>query len=174
MQPGAQADRDVERVLEVELVARRAMEDPRQVLAVDVLHREEVFAVLEPDVVDLRDVGVVETRDQAGLVEQHPHEPLVGRLVGQDPLERARSSRARVDGAEHLRHRALVKTLVESVRAERPALRALLARPRLAAAAARRKRQDEYRRIGADKALAYQYLLNSSMIAMVRSANAIT
>jgi len=38
----------------------------------------------------------------------------------------------------------------------------------------RRKRQDEIRRIGADKALAYQYLLNSSMIAMVRSANAIT
>jgi 3-(3-hydroxy-phenyl)propionate hydroxylase len=38
----------------------------------------------------------------------------------------------------------------------------------------RRRRQDEIRRIGADKALAYQYLLNSSMIAMVRSANAIT
>jgi 3-(3-hydroxy-phenyl)propionate hydroxylase len=38
----------------------------------------------------------------------------------------------------------------------------------------RRKRQDEIRRIAADKALAYQYLLSSSMIAMVRSANAIT
>jgi 3-(3-hydroxy-phenyl)propionate hydroxylase len=41
-------------------------------------------------------------------------------------------------------------------------------------AADRRKRQDEIRRIGADKALAYDYLLNSSMIAMVRKANAIT
>jgi 3-(3-hydroxy-phenyl)propionate hydroxylase len=38
----------------------------------------------------------------------------------------------------------------------------------------RQKRQDEIRRIGADKALAYEYLLNSSMIAMVRKANAIT
>lgn len=37
----------------------------------------------------------------------------------------------------------------------------------------RKMRQDEIRRIGADKARAYEYLLNSSMIAMVRKANAI-
>ena len=39
--------------------------------------------------------------------------------------------------------------------------------------AQRRARQDEMRRIGADKKLAYEYLLNSSMIAMVRKAEGI-
>jgi 3-(3-hydroxy-phenyl)propionate hydroxylase len=40
--------------------------------------------------------------------------------------------------------------------------------------AQRRARQDALRKIGADKKLAYEYLLNSSMIAMVRKAAAIT
>jgi 3-(3-hydroxy-phenyl)propionate hydroxylase len=40
--------------------------------------------------------------------------------------------------------------------------------------AQRRARQDALRRVGSDKKLAYEYLLNSSMIAMVRKAASIT
>lgn len=49
-------------------------EDPRQRLAVDVLHRVVVPAVLTANVVYGDDVGVLEGRGQATLIEEHPDE----------------------------------------------------------------------------------------------------
>ena len=109
VEPGAHADRDVQRVLELELARRRLAQDPAQVLAVHVLHREEVLAVLEADVVDGGDVRVIERRDEARLVEQHPDEALVRGLVPEDALQRdeLRESADPVDAREEqLRHPA--------------------------------------------------------------------
>ena len=82
------ADDDVQHVLEPQHVVRGRADDPAEVLAVDVLHREEVLVVLEADVVDRGDVRVLERGDQPRLVEQHPHEPLVLRLLREDALQR--------------------------------------------------------------------------------------
>jgi hypothetical protein len=50
----------------------------RERLALDELHREPHAAGLQPDVVDLRDVDVVEPRERAGL----SHEPRLGARAG--------------------------------------------------------------------------------------------
>ena len=62
--------------------------DLAQVLAVQVLHREEVGPALgRPDVVDARDVRVVQRRRHPRLVQEQLHERLAGRVLRQDPLE---------------------------------------------------------------------------------------
>src|SRR6185312_14107449 len=52
-----------------------------------VLHREEVVAVLEADVVDLRDVRVVQRRREARFVEEHVDELRVRRELREDALD---------------------------------------------------------------------------------------
>ena len=52
----------------------RAMQQRAHGLAVHVLHREEVRVAELSDVVDLRDVGMLELRREPRLVEEHPHE----------------------------------------------------------------------------------------------------
>ena len=53
----------------------------------DVLHREEVAAALDADVVDLRDVRVVKRRRQTRFVEEHVHEVLVVGVLRKDALD---------------------------------------------------------------------------------------
>jgi hypothetical protein len=71
----------------VRLVAADVREQLPQILAVEVLHREEVLALRLADVVDLRDVRVVQARRDARLVEEHLDEALIARVLGLDPLE---------------------------------------------------------------------------------------
>ena len=58
-----------------------------QVGAVDVLHREERGVAVGADVVDLGDVRVRERRREARLVEEHPEQLGIERVLRQDPLE---------------------------------------------------------------------------------------
>ena len=62
-------------------------DDGSQVLALDVLHRDEVRAVDLPDVEDLDDVRVRERGRDARLVEEHLDERLVLVHRGQDALD---------------------------------------------------------------------------------------
>ena len=74
---GAHAEHDRERVLERELgdaLLPHLPHDRAKVLAVHVLHRDEVSAVDLPDVEDLDDVRVRERGRDARLVEEHVDE----------------------------------------------------------------------------------------------------
>ena len=71
----------------VTLLLPHRADDRADVLAVDVLHRDEVRAVDLPDVEDLDDVGVRERRGDARLVEQHVDERLVLVHRRQDALD---------------------------------------------------------------------------------------
>jgi hypothetical protein len=54
---------------------------------VDVLHREEVVAFVDADVVDLRDVRVLERGGESRFIEEHRHEARVRHVLGQDALD---------------------------------------------------------------------------------------
>jgi hypothetical protein len=59
------------------------------VLAVDVLHDEEVLAVVtQADIEDLNDVAVLQERQHLGLGDQKLDEATVLRQVRKDPLDR--------------------------------------------------------------------------------------
>ncbi len=79
MQPGRSGDhhRQPESEREHALVRQRGVDHLAHGLAVHVLHCEEVGAVVAADVEHLRDVLVVERRDQPGLVEKHRNERVV-------------------------------------------------------------------------------------------------
>ena len=81
-----------------------------EILAVDVLHDEEVLAVVaEADVEDLHDVAVLEQRQHLRLGDQQLDEPLVLREVRQDPLDRhglLEAAGGHGLAAEDLRHAA--------------------------------------------------------------------
>ncbi|MFO0631344.1 MAG: hypothetical protein U0168_00680 [Nannocystaceae bacterium] len=89
VQARGRAHRDGDRELDRQqrALATTGPQDGLQVLAVDVLHREEELGALAPDVEHLHDVGVIEDRGQARLGQEHPHELGIGREVRQDPLE---------------------------------------------------------------------------------------
>ncbi len=53
----------------------------------DVLHRHEVRAVRLIDLVDLRDVLVVQGRGELCLVQEHRDEPLIAGALAKDRLE---------------------------------------------------------------------------------------
>ena len=87
---GAHAEDDAERVLDRELgeaVRLHGADDGTDVLAVDVLHGDEVRAVDLTDVEDLDDVRVRQRGRDAGLAEQHLDEALVLRHLREDPLD---------------------------------------------------------------------------------------
>jgi hypothetical protein len=84
-------------------------EHTAQILAVHVLHREEVLAVLLADVVDVDDVVVVQRRGEARLVEEHLHEHRIARALVADLLDHDVALEAfdPLDAREdHLRHSA--------------------------------------------------------------------
>ena len=88
VQPRAGVGHDAQGERDRELAAARLglLRDPAHVLAVDVLHGDEVRAALVAEVEDLRDVRVVQPRRDPGLVQEHLHELLVLGEVRQDPL----------------------------------------------------------------------------------------
>ena len=70
------------------LLLPAALEDGAQVLAVDVLHRDEVLAVRARELVDARDVAVAQQAGDLGLVDQHLDEVVVLGEVGEHALDR--------------------------------------------------------------------------------------
>ena len=96
-----------------------AAEDGAQVAAMDVLHGDVVAAVDLSEVEDLDDVRMREAGDHLGLVDEHVHEFLVVREVGQDPLHRhdlLEPLDAAALGAEHLGHPAHRHALEQAIR----------------------------------------------------------
>ena len=84
---GADVEREVER--DPAAPALDAALDPAKILAVDVLHHQEVLAIVaQAHVEDLHDVAVLEQREHLGLGDQQLDEALVLREVRQDPLDR--------------------------------------------------------------------------------------
>src|SRR6185503_9612766 len=106
--------------------ADRRLEDRARVLAVHVLHRHEVRAVGLIDLVDLRDVLMVECRGELGLVEEHRDEPLVARALAQDrlehdvALERAEPALPREENLRHATRREVADYLVAPDTSGRP------------------------------------------------------
>ncbi len=86
-----------------------AGDQPRQVLAADVLHGEVVAAVVDAEVVDVDDVRMVELRRQARLVEEHVDEIGLRGEVRQNTFHREALLEAARTGPprqEHLGHPA--------------------------------------------------------------------
>ena len=93
--------------------------DDAQVVALDVLEDDEIFALLgDAEIVDLDDVAVRERRVDARLGEQHLHEALVLREVGEDALDRdafleaLRRDDASLENLGHPAHGDLLEQLV--------------------------------------------------------------
>jgi hypothetical protein len=78
-------DREIER--DVRPLLGGAGQEGPQILAVEVLHREEVLAGVLADVVDLHDVLVVQRGRDPRLGEQHADEALIARVLRSDSLE---------------------------------------------------------------------------------------
>ena len=89
VQSGGGADDDRQRLLQRQafVVVGELARDPAQVLAVQVLHGEEVRAAHLADVIDVGDVGLVQRGGQARLAQEHPDELLVRGVLRQDALE---------------------------------------------------------------------------------------
>jgi len=64
------------------------LDDGLEIHAVHELHHDEVRVLDVTDVEHLNDVGVVETRAQSRLIQEHPDELLVLREMGSNPLDR--------------------------------------------------------------------------------------
>jgi hypothetical protein len=58
-----------------------------ELLAQDVLHRDERHAVVDADVVDVDDVGMVEQRADARFVEKHVDDALFAAQLGLEPFD---------------------------------------------------------------------------------------
>ncbi len=89
VEPGADPEDDPDRHAQRHRVAGpgRRLEQVPQIPAAHVLHRVVVVPGLLADVVDRDDVGVVEARGQARLVEEHAHVVGLHREVRQHPLD---------------------------------------------------------------------------------------
>ena len=85
--------------------------------ALDVLHHDEVGAVLLAPVVDADDVGVVEVGGGLGLAPEPGHEVGVVGVLGEQDLDRDRPVELQVAGEEHLGHAALAEAAVQLVAA---------------------------------------------------------
>ena len=121
---GADTEHDRERVLHRELgrgAPLHLAHDGAQVLALNVLHRDEVGAVDHAEVEHLHDVRVRERRRDARLVEEHLDEPLILVHRGQDPLddgELLEAADAALDRQEELGHAPRCELAHERVPAE--------------------------------------------------------
>ena len=103
-EPGAELARDLER-----LVRRQPADAPQQrgeVLAVHVLHREEVLAVDLADVVDAADVGMRDLARDAHLGVEALEAVLLRSESPRQELQRDRLAELQVVGAVDLAHAA--------------------------------------------------------------------
>jgi hypothetical protein len=120
VQPRGGRRHDRERVAERHVLARArcAREDRAHVLAVDVLHRDEVLAIGFADVVDLHDVLVMQGRGDARLVEEHADEALIAGVLRLDPLDHdmaLEALHALGAGEQHVSHTARGEVLEHRV-----------------------------------------------------------
>jgi hypothetical protein len=105
--PRADLPRDFDRLVLGE--AADAAEQRREILAVDVLHREERGAVGVADVVGPADVAMRDgARDAHFVVELRQASGMAGEILGQQ-LQRDGLSELQVVGAVHLAHAALAE-----------------------------------------------------------------
>ena len=81
--------------------------------AVDVLHDDEVRAVLLAPVVDADDVRVVQVGGGLGLAAEARDEGRVGGELGEEDLDRDRPVELEVAGEEHLGHAALAEAAAQ-------------------------------------------------------------
>jgi hypothetical protein len=95
-----------------------AAQDRPHVLAVDVLHREEVAAVGDAGLVDARDVRMIEVRGELCLVEEQPHEARVLGVRRQDSLEHDESFCRASAREKQLRHPTSCELAEDLVRAK--------------------------------------------------------
>ena len=113
------ADGDVDRRRPGDLA--RVAEDPADVAAVDVLHRDEVLGADAAELEDLDDVDVVEQRGELRLADERLDEARVLGEVRQQALERDHALEAfdaALERAMDRRHTADAEALVDEVRAE--------------------------------------------------------
>ncbi len=106
-----------------------ALELPQRT-AGDVLHRDEVGAAQPPQIEDLNDIGVVEPRGKQRLVDEHPDELRILRVVRQDRLDDdvlGKPLDACRPGKPHLGHAPGRQTASELVATESLAFRNRLA-----------------------------------------------
>ena len=99
-----------------------------QVVAADVLHRDEVLALDRAQLEDVDDVGMVEARGQLRLLDEHLDERRVIGEVGENPFDDEHAfeaGRALDASLVHLRHTASSDALEQRVLAELNRLREL-------------------------------------------------
>ena len=111
LEAGEHAGQDPEPQRQAQLArtAQQPIEDARQRLAVEVLHRDRQLPVAGQHLVGLHDVRVIEAERQPRLVEEHRHEVGIGGQLGPDPLQDLQppDAAARVHHREqHLGHAA--------------------------------------------------------------------
>ncbi len=109
-EPGEHLGEDAHVDVERHAVAPGLAEHGVERLAVEVVHRQEVVPPLDADLVGLHDVGVVEARGEARLVEEHGDEVLVpGELLPEelDDEELVHPHRPGHHREEHRRHAPL-------------------------------------------------------------------
>jgi hypothetical protein len=92
-----------------------------QGLAAQVLHHDEVEAVVVRDVVDGHDVGVIERGRRARLAEEAGPARRVARTVGGQDLERDEAVEPGIAGLVHDGHASLAQLLHDLVVEEPPA-----------------------------------------------------
>ncbi len=103
----------------------RELQERAQVLALDVLHGDVVPGVDLPEIVDVRDVVVVELGRELRLVDEHRHEFGVRRHVRHDALDRddlleaLLAFHARLEDLGHAARADLLEELVAPERARR-------------------------------------------------------
>ena len=102
------------------LLAEPAVEEA-QVLALNVLHGDEVLVVALAELEDLPDIGVIQIGGDLGLVDEHGDEVFVVRHVRQDPLDGEELLKALSAGGppeEDLGHAASADTLYKFITSE--------------------------------------------------------
>jgi len=99
---GAKLSRDLERLVLGQ--AADAAQQCRQILTVDVLHRDEVLAVDLADVVDAADVGVSHAQGEPNLVQESPQSSGIAFEFDGQEFERDRLAELEILGAVNLAH----------------------------------------------------------------------
>ena len=89
-----------------------------QVLAFDIIHREEVLAGVDADLVDGHDVRMLQNRGGRGFGLKAPHGGLRGKLAPEHQLQRDEPGQAKLPGLVHHPHASAPELLEEFVVAE--------------------------------------------------------
>ena len=86
--------------------------------AIDEFHRDEMRAGLLANLVDVRDVGMIQGRGSLRLLNEAPHSILVGRHIRGQNFQRHPSPQLRILRQIHLAHSALANLGADFIAAE--------------------------------------------------------